>query len=562
MKTTSILSFLLTISLAAQLQAADSPPAPAVQKGEGLDAQTLYEFLVGEIAGQRGDLVLSLEAYTDLARKTRDPRVVRRAAEIAMYGRNLAKAVEMSKLWVELEPDSIQARRFLIGTLVASGRLAEAKPSLEAVLHAKDVSPAETLIQMQGFLSRCPDKAAALKLIQGLAAGYPDLPEAHQAVAQSALAAGQFDVALTEADTMLKLTPTSEVAALLKGEALLGKQGDAAELAYLQEFLATHADASRVRLVYAKRLTKANRFEEARKQFELLAQASPESPDAYLAIGLLDMQMNDLDGAEEAFKRALALKYQDEGLVKLYLGQVEEARQHYDQALAWYEQVEGGEQALQAQLKSALVLAKLNRVDEGVARLKQLEEKRPEDRVRIIQTEAQLLRDAKRYRDAYDLLSKALEKTPDAGELLYDRAMTAEKLDLLKAMETDLRQLIKLQPDSAQAYNALGYTLVDRTSRIAEGIDLLDKALKLSPDDPFILDSMGWGQYRAGHLDKAEDYLRRAYKGKADPEIAAHLGEVLWQRNTRDEAIQIWRDALKASPDNEALRQTMSRFGQ
>jgi tetratricopeptide (TPR) repeat protein len=561
MKTTSILSFLLTLSLAAHLQAADAPAAPPAQKGEGLDAQLLYEFLVGEIAGQRGDLVLSLEAYTDLARKTRDPRVARRAAEIAMYGRNLPKAVEMSKLWVELEPDSVQARRFLIGTLVASGRLAEAKPSLEAVLRAKDVSPAETLIQIQGFLSRCPDKAAALKVVQELAAGYPDLPEAHQAVAQSALAAGQFDVASSEADAMLKLSPASEVAALLKGEALLGK-GDAAELAYWKDFLEAHPEASRVRLAYAKRLTSANRFDEARKQFELLAKASPESPESYLAIGLLSMQMNDLDGAEAAFKRAMALKYQDEGLVKLYLGQVEEVRQRYEQALAWYDQIDAGEHALEAQIKAALALARLNRADEGVSRLKSLEEKRPQDRVRILQTEAQILREAKRYQAAYDLLGKALEKTPDAAELLYDHAMLAERLDLLKAMEADLSHLIKLQPDSAQAYNALGYTLVDRTPRVAEGIALIEKALKLSPDDPFILDSMGWGQFRAGHLDKAEAYLRRAYEGRADPEIAAHLGEVLWQRNARDEAAQIWRDALKANPDNEALRQTMTRFGQ
>lgn len=562
MKTTSILSFLLTISLAAQLQAADAPPAPAAKPAEGMDAQMLYEFLVGEIAGQRGDLVLSLEAYTDLARKTRDPRVARRAAEIAMYGRNLAKAVEMSKLWVELEPDSIQARRFLIGTLVASGRLDEAKPSLEAVLHAKDVSPAETLIQMQGFISRCPNKAAALKLIQELAAGYPDLPEAHQAVAQSALAAGRFNVASSEADAMLKLSPASEVAALLKGEALLGQQGDTAELAYWQSFLQAHPESSQVRLAYAKRLTRANQFEEARKQFEILAKASPESPEAYLAIGLLGLQMNDLDGAEAAFKRVLALKYPDAGLVKLYLGQVEEARQHYEQALAWYDQIDDREHALEARIKSALVLAKLNRVDDAVARLKSLEETRPQDRVRIVQTEAQILREAKRYQEAYDLLGKALEKAPDAGDLLYDHAMIAEKLNLLEAMETDLRQLIKLQPDSAQAYNALGYTLVDRTSRVAEGIALIEKALKLSPDDPFILDSMGWGQFKAGRLDKAEEYLRQAYKGRADPEIAAHLGEVLWQRNAREEAGQIWREALKANPDNEALRQTMTRFGQ
>ena len=554
-----VLTFISLLFLAASgiVQAADTQPAPPVAKqAEGLDAQTLYEFLIGEIAGQRGDLVLASDAYVDLARKTRDPRIARRAAEIAIYMRDLNKATEMARLWVELEPESVQANRMLIGTLIGTGQLKEAKPRIEALLQQKDASPGEILVQMQGLLSHAQDKQAALRLVRELAAPYPNLPEAHQAVALSAINAGDMTLALSELDAMLRLRPASELAALLKGEAL-ASQGNAAVLAFWKDFL-----AARVRLVYARELTRAGRYDEARQEFETLTKASPESPELHLALGLIDMQTGDLDAAEQAFRQALDLKYPDAGLVDIYLGQVEEARGHYEQALAWYDQVVEGGHALQARFKAALVLAKMGKVDDALARLKKMEADIHDSRVRIVQTEVQVLRGAKRYQDAYDLLSRELEKTPDNGDLLYDRAMVAEKLDLLPAMEADLRRLIKLQPDSAQAYNALGYTLVDRTSRVEEGIALIGKALELSPDDPFILDSMGWGQFKAGRLDKAVDYLRQAYQGRADPEIAAHLGEVLWQKGEHDEASQIWRAAFKAHPDNDMLRSTMARFGQ
>ncbi|MDD4881254.1 MAG: tetratricopeptide repeat protein, partial [Gallionellaceae bacterium] len=161
---------------------------------------------------------------------------------------------------------------------------------------------------------------------------------------------------------------------------------------------------------------------------------------------------------------------------------------------------------------------------------------------------------------AYAVLSLALAQAPDAGDLLYDRAMIAERLGKLDVTEADLRRLIKLEPGHAHAYNALGYTLVDRTPRLEEGIALLDKALKLSPDDPFILDSMGWAQFKAGRLAEAAAYLKRAYDLRPDPEIAAHLGETLWAAGQHDEARKVWQGSLREHPDNDVLKETLSRF--
>ncbi len=559
------------ISLGAHAQSpADKAPAntvpPVVAAPDkavpesGLTGPVLYQFLLGEIASQRGDLKLATDAYTDLAYKTRDVRVARRAAEMAIYARDMAKASDMARLWTELEPKSAQARQLLITSLISLDRLDEARPHMEALLHLEDRPVGESFLQLHGLLARSKNKQAALDLIKGLAAGYPAVPEAHLAVAQSAAGAGRNDLALAELDEVLRLSPGSEVAALLKGQVLLG-QGDAPSLAFWRSYLIGHPEAARVRLAYARGLTKAGQFTEARTEFETLLKSAPDSPELHLAVGLLAMQTNDLDAADAHFSRALALGYPDESLVEMYLGQVSELRQDYAKAIEQYRKVTTGSNVLQARLKVALILAKQKKVDEAVASLKDGTGDES-DTIRLEQTQAQILREAGRTQEACTVLDQALQKSPDAGDLLYDRAMIEEKLDRLPAMEADLRRLIKLQPDSAHAYNALGYTLVDRTNRVEEGIALLEKALKLSPDDPFILDSMGWGQYKAGHLAVAVDYLRRAYSGREDPEIAAHLGEALWKKGDQDEAKRVWQEAAKAHPDNEPLRQTLSRFGQ
>lgn len=532
-------------------------PAPLLP-AQPLTDRLLYQFMLGEIAGQRGDLALANEAYADLARKTRDPRVVRRAAEIATYARDAETAVEMAGLWVEIEPDSVRARQYLASTLIGADRLAEAKPHLEALLRLGDRPLGEAFLQLHGMLARYKDKMAVFGLVRDLAAGHPALPEARLALAQSALDAGQHAQAVAALDEALRLRPEWEAAALLKGQAL-ARQGDDAVLGFWRDYLARYPAAERLRMAYAKALTKVGRYADARGQFDALVERSPDSPELRFAIGLLAMQMDDLDAAVRYLEAALALGFADPDLVRGYLGQAEEGRRRHEPALAWYLKVEPGEHYLQARLRAALMLGHLARVEEGRALLRKLEV--PDtDRHQVVQAEAQLLREADRYQEAHAVLSKALAQAPDSGELLYDRAMIAERLGRLDLVEADLRRLIELEPDHAHAYNALGYTLIDHTDRLQEGIALLDKALALRPDDPFILDSMGWAQYKAGRLRESLGHLRRAYALRADPEIAAHLGEVLWTMGQRDEARRIWQGALQEHPDSDLLKKTLSRF--
>lgn len=565
--------FPLILALVSLTACAQTPSVPAGIDPAGTDAvakpepvsalteQVMYQFLIGEIAGQRGDMVLATEAYADLARKTRDARVVRRAAEMATYARDLDRAAEMARLWVELEPKSLRARQYLVTTLIGTDRLVEARPQLESLLGMADRPVGETFLQLHGLLARHKDKKAVLDLVTELAGAYPAVPEAHLAVAQSAINAGQQGEAVIALDEALRLKPGWESAALLKGQAL-ARMGDEAVLAFWKDFTAQYPKAVRVRLAYAKGLAKVGRYDEARGEFQVLIKDAPDNAELRFAAGLLAMQMNDLDGAEQSLVEALERGYSEDGVVRIYLGQVNEGRQRYEKAAEWYLSVEPGEHYVQSRLKAAVVMGKLDKVDEGRRLLGELAKEAGTDQSQIVQAEAQLLREARRYQDAYDVLSRALATSPDAGELLYDRAMIAERLNRLDAAEADLRRLITLQPEHAHAYNALGYTLVDRTDRLEEGIALLEKALKLNPDDPFILDSMGWAQFKAGHLAEAVVYLKRAYAERADPEIAAHLGEALWASGQKEEARNIWRGSLQAFPDNDVLKETLSRFGQ
>jgi tetratricopeptide (TPR) repeat protein len=540
-------------------------PAPAAAlttsapPRQELTPQILYQFMLGEIAGQRGELTLASEAFLDLAVKTRDPRIAQRATEMAIFARKPAHALKSAQLWLDRDPDSLKARQTYVSLLINAGRLKDARPHLEWLLKNGGRSVGESFLQLPGMLLRHQDKAAVLALMSELAASYPSVPEASYAVAQVAWHAGQSERALQAADDALRLKPGWEAVALFKGQ-ILQRKGDDQVVGYWQDFLAQHPDAREVRLALARQYARMSRFEESRIQFETLRSQNQGSPEILVSLGLLAMQMNDLDAAEGYFREALAHEAADGDQVRLYLGQLSEARRRYEEALNWYRSVQDGRNRFDAGLRAAVVLGKLGRVDEGRSLLAGLAADTDADRVQLIQAEAQMLREARDYEQVYEVLSRGLEAMPEAPELLYDRAMAAEKLDRLDVLEQDLRLLIRLKPDHAHAYNALGYTLADRTDRIAEAIELLGQALKLAPDDPFILDSMGWALFKAGRINEAVDYLKRAYSMRPDPEIAAHLGEALWVRGDREEARRIWQGSLREHPDNESLRETLGRL--
>jgi tetratricopeptide (TPR) repeat protein len=541
-----------------QAAAAEPETRPDLPKQE-LTENILYEFLLAEIAGQRGNVGLAAQAYVDLAKRTRDPRIARRATEIALYARMNNAAIDSAKIWYETDADPQRPLQALSGLLVAGGRYDEAAPYLKKLLSTAPAGPAGGFVQLGRTLASAQDKKAALTLVQGLAVDYPKLPQAHFAVAQAAASAGDDPLALQEIRVARQLRPDWETAALFEAQ-LLQKTSPDQAASVLAAYLEKYPTGREARLGYARILVAQRRFGEARAEFQKLMVAVPDSTDMAFAVALLSLQLKDYDSAEKYLKSLLDTNYRDKDSVRLYLGQIAEERNDIAGALRWYGTIGEGEQYVQGQIRYAGVLAKQGNLEAARAQLQQAAARNGQERVQFILAEAQLLRDANRPKDAFDLLGRALDRLPNDPDLLYDYAMIAEKIDRVDILESSLRKLIEIRPEYAHAYNALGYSLADRNQRLPEARELIEKALKLAPDDAFIIDSMGWVLYRQGQLKDSLGYLQRAFTDRPDPEIAAHLGEVLWVSGQHDEAERVWRDAAQKTPGNETLANTIKRL--
>src|SRR5437764_14491567 len=419
--------------------------------------------------------------------------------------------------------------------------------------------PANGFTQLTRTLANAQDKQAALKLVHSLAADYPKLAESHLAVARAAVNAGDERLALEEARKAGQLRPDWEAPALLEAQLLQKSSVDQAA-SFLTAYLKRYPAARETRLAYARLLVAQKRFGEARAEFQKLMAGAPDGTEVAFAVALLSLQLKDYDAAEKYLRGLIESPYRDKDGVRLYLGQVAEERKNLPEALRWYAEVGEGEQYVQAQIRYAQVLAKQGKLDEARGRLQEAAAKDGQQRVQLVLAEAQLLRDANQPKTAFDLVGQALDRVPNNPELLYDYAMLAEKLERVDILEASLRKLIEIRPEHAHAYNALGYSLADRNQRLPEARELIEKALQLAPEDSFIIDSMGWVLYRMGKLKDSLGYLRRAFAGRPDPEIAAHLGEVLWAMGERAEAERVWGDATRESPDNETLANTIKRL--
>jgi Flp pilus assembly protein TadD len=541
--------------ISAQAIAAKSPER---LPDEELTEPILYGLLLGEIAAQRGDTALAARTYIELAKRTRDPRIAKRAVEIANYARMPDLALEAAKLWHQTDPSSAPALQMVTMYLVAERHVEEAEPYLEKLLAAAKTKPENVFMQLNRLLAGNPDKAANLRVIRKLAAKYPDLANAHFAVSQAALEAGDEPLALRQIRRAAELRPDWGVAAVFEAEILLKKSPAEADRR-LESFLDKHPDEG-VRLSYARMLVGEKRYAKAKQQFEKVLAANPENTDVIYAVGLLAYQLKDYATADANMRHLLELGYRDPDGVRYILGQIAEAQKNWPQAVDWYEKIHSGEHFLPSRLRAAQAIAKEGRLADARAYLHAVKVSSKQDAVQLVIGEAQLLRDADEAGKAFTVLEQALEKQPDQPDLLYDLALTAEKLGRFRISEQSLRKVIQLQPDYAHAYNALGYSLADRNERLPEARKLIEKALQLRPNDSYIIDSMGWVMYRQGDLMGAVGYLRRAYDDQHDAEIGAHLGEVLWVQGKHDEARRVWDEALKNHPDNEVLRKTVRRF--
>jgi Flp pilus assembly protein TadD len=469
-------------------------------------------------------------------------------------------ALEAAKTWQEIEPQSPAALQVIAALLVSVRRVDEAEPYLEKLLAAEGIDPERGFLQLNRLLAGNPDKAANLRVVRKLAARYPELAPAHLAIAQAAAAAADDKAAIAAARRAAELRPEWEAPAVMEAQ-VLQKRSTADAAKRLGQFVEKNPGSREGRLNYARALILDKRVPEARKQFETLLAANPGNTDLIYTIGLLAFQLKDYPVAEDNMKRLVGNpNYRDPDKARFLLGQIAEEQKQWPRAIEWYEQIQEGEHAMPARLRTANAIAKQGKVDAAREYLHKVSADNPDQQVQVTVAEAQVLRDANRHKEAFELLGQALKEEPDQPELLYDFALTAEKLEKYDLLEQNLRKLIEVRPDYAHAYNALGYSFAERNTRLREARELIEQALKLAPEDYFIVDSLGWVQYREGDLKGAAQTLRRAYDGRPDAEIGAHLGEVLWVMGDRGEANRIWQESLKSAPDNETLQKTIKRL--
>jgi tetratricopeptide (TPR) repeat protein len=551
----------------------DQPGAPGSLTTRGevlpnveLSSDLLYKLTAAELDLKRGNWQGPYVTMMGVAQQTRDPRIAHRALEIALAAKAGGEALAAIRLWHELAPDSEEATQYFLGFIVLSDQLEESEPIFAKEL--KDASPASrgaVMFQMQQILARAKDKLVAFAMLERLLKPYGDMQEAHLVLAQGAYGLGEPKRAEREAQKALAIKPDSELAILTLAQVT---QDPAAVTALVTDFLQKNPGARDVRTAYARMLVDQKQYEQARQQFLILLKDQPDNVATLYALGIMSMELNDTATAETYFKQFLTTMAgkpkaeQDPSKVLMILSQIAEDRGDLNGAVQWLDKVDSSDERpyFNARIRRAQLIARRGDIDSARKSLAELKPGNADEETQILLADAQILRDGGYDKSAFTVLQGGVERFPDSPDLLYDFALAAEKVGDLQVMETSLRRVIAQVPDNQHAYNALGYAFAEHNVRLDEAYELIDKALKLAPGDPFIMDSMGWVQYRLGHLPEAEDLLRRAYAVRADPEIAVHLGEVLWQKGDKDNAQKMWREAKAKDPANDSLKNTLARL--
>jgi tetratricopeptide (TPR) repeat protein len=557
--------------VAANLHAQAAPTPEPIPEQSALNGELFYILLLGELNAAGGEPGIAYQLYLEGARKANDGSLYRRAIEIALQSRSGDSALQAARAWNRAQPNSREANRYVLQILLALNRAADTADALKAELAmASAADRAAAIAAIPISYAPISDKKQAAKLVEQVLADYLSDPaaavSAWTTIGRMRLNAGDTSGALEAARRAQTLDPSAPGPVQLALE-MMGPKTPLAEPVVLH-YLAGKP-LPELHMAYIRALLENLRTHEAVQQLQQLTTHHPDFPDAWLVLGSLQVQEKQLGAADGAIRRFVDLvnalpasEARNRGLAQGYmvLAQIAEERKDYPAAEAWLQKIDNADELLAAQSRRASLLAKQGKLSQGLALLQALPERNTQETRLKLAAQVQLLRDNKQFQPAYDLMATAVAQNPKDSDLLYDQAMLAEKLGKLDEMERLLRQLIAAKPDYHHAYNALGYSLAERNLRLPEARDLIRKALEFVPNDPFITDSLGWVEFRMGNQDEALRVLDSAFKAKPDPEIAAHLGEVLWTAGQRDRATAIWKEGLKLNRDNETLQETLKRL--
>jgi tetratricopeptide (TPR) repeat protein len=551
----------LHLSLAALLLAVSACASAREPRFSSPEAKAQYHVLVGEMAAQRKQPELAAQEFLKALEIQAEPELAMRAASLALAAKNEPLALKAARRWQELSPDESDPREAVARLALRTGKRDEVLKQCEAMIRAHAGGPEEGFRHVAQTLAlESAKKEDALAVMDQLRRKWPELAGAWHAQSLLALRFGQIELAEKGAREALKLRPESRESLLLLMGVLV-KKGDiaGADAVMADLLLKDGTDSAELRMGYARLLLEAEQIDAARRQFEAALAVKADLHEARFALGLVELERENMDGAEPHFRTLLeATDFKQRAAY--YLGRIEETRKQPAKALAWYEQVTEGDQAIEALTRRAVALAGLDRLPEARQLLADMRRELPMYATRFYLAEGELLLNVGADAEALALYDRALKENPGDSDLLYGRSLVHERLKNVAAAEADLRNIIAVDQEDARAMNALGYMLTVHTQRLPEARKLIARALELTPDDAAVIDSMGWVEFRQGRHREALALLEKAFSKAKDPEIAAHLGEVLWTIGERERARQVWQGALSKDPEHRVLRDTVQRL--
>ena len=542
-----------------QVEPKQSRPRPEDYPVANFEEDALYELLVAEVAGYRGEYETALEKYVEIAKSSRDPGVAARATILALYLRQYQIVLTTSQIWAEEEPDNIDAHRYVADQLIRVGDLEGAIRHVEAIKRLGGLANLGMLAD-QAVNLKNEDRASLLAAVSRMLSEDPGDEQLLFSKAVLLEQNGEHGKALQIADQLLQEKRNLNVI-ILKVNALKNQSRNTDVIAFLKEMLTELPDNRRLRLIYAQFLFETGDLRGSREQYEYLLTYSPSDGNLLFALALIALEKKDDDRAEKYLREMVRLDRRV-GEAHFYLGSIAERKNDPSLAVREYKQAGTGYEFLPAQSRIASIFIDQGRVKEARGYLERMRAEKPRFHQDLIMVEAQILSERGLQEEVFDVLDATLEANSENVELLYYRAMTGQKFGRLDILERDLRAIIIKDPGNADALNALGYTLTDLTNRHEEALALIQRALAIKPNEAAFIDSLGWVLYRLKNFEEAVVHLRKALALYPNDEVAAHLGEVLWVMGEHLEANQIWQKALELAPDSEILKRVINQFTQ
>lgn len=532
--------------------------APPPVEYTDFEPETLYLLLSAEIAAQRGRYDITLVNYVRAAKQSRDPGVIQRAMRIAqsLNGDNAQK--QLADLWLEVDPDSLQAHRISAIQAVKSNDLQTALYHMERIMEQGGDADFDSLAAMASNLPP-EQQRELLSLYKGMSLRHPNTPELDYSIALLLKITGQPDQALGRLKPLLAKNPNFQPAIILRGDLLYQTGEKSSALDYLLANTRRFPGNRQMGTLYGRMLINEGELQAAQDEFSRLVQQYPDIPGLRLSHALVALENGQTDLAREELTR-LAEQGQQVNEANYYLGRIADQAGNTEQAIGYYQSVEEGNYYFPALARASSLLAENGQLDDAVDRIRRLRDANPRQAENFWLLEVNLLLDRGHQQEALSTATEALEEHPDNIQIRYARAMLYDTLDQPAKAEADLKQIIEQDPENAVALNALGYILTTRTDRLREARSYIEKALALAPENPAILDSMGWVLFLEGQIKPALEYLSRAWAAYPDPEVAAHYGEALWMSGAEDQARIIWQKGLDQAPNHDVLTETIDRL--